>query len=232
MIGQNDTSSVTFGDSSPSRGSHSKAFLPGIHNSLFLRRAMTELVLLRHGKTAFNEKGVYCGSINPPLSPQGIAETKRTAKHFEALEPDAVYVSSSHRAVQTARIIAPRRPAIVQQTLREMDFGSFEGQSADEIAQRMPEAWQDYMNNPQSFTFPGGDNVARFLANAYEAVRQIAAQHDGQRVLIVTHKGVIIAALSYLLHGDFQHCFCYDIRPSGFARLRLFEDASVMTQLY
>ena len=193
---------------------------------------MTELILLRHGKTICNEKGLYCGSINPPLSPQGIAETKRIAKHFEAMEPDVVYVSGSHRAVQTARIIAPRRPAVVKQTLREMDFGRFEGLSADDIAQRMPEAWHNYMNDAQTFTFPDGDNVARFMQNAYEAVRQATAQHDGQRVLIVTHKGVIIAALSYLLHGDFQHCFCYDIRPSGFARLRVYEDTSVLTQLY
>ncbi len=193
---------------------------------------MTELVLLRHGKTICIEKGLYCGSINPPLSPQGVAETKRTARLFEAMEPDAVYVSESRRAVQTARIIAPRRPAVTNQALREMDFGRFEGLSADDIALRMPEAWQDYLNDPQTFTFPNGDNVARFLQNAYEAVRQTAAQHDGQRVLIVTHKGVIIAALSYLMHGDFQHCFCYDIRPSGFVRLRVYDDACILTQLY
>lgn len=193
---------------------------------------MTELVLLRHGKTSFNEKGLYCGSANPPLSPQGIAETKRTAKLFEALEPDAVYVSASHRAVQTARIIAPRRPAAVKQTLREMDFGSYEGFAADDIAQRMPEAWQRYLDDPLAFTFPGGDSVPRFMESAYEAVRQIAAQHEGQRVMIVTHKGVISAVLSYLLHGDFQRCFSYDIRPSGFARLRVFENTSVLTQLY
>ncbi len=193
---------------------------------------MTELILLRHGKTLCNEKGVYCGSSNPPLSPQGIAETKRAARLFEAIEPDIVYVSGSQRAVQTARIIVPRRPAVMQQTLREMDFGSFEGLHADEIAQRMPEAWQAYLSSPQTFEFPGGDSVPRFLEGAVKAVRQIAAQHDGQRVLVVTHKGVILAALSHLLHGDFQHCFCYDIRPSGFVRLRVFEDSSVMTQLY
>ena len=193
---------------------------------------MTELILLRHGKTEFNEKGVYCGSSNPPLSQQGIAETKRTAKRFEALEPDAVYVSGSHRAVQTARIIAPRRSAVVKPTLREMDFGDFEGLHADEIAQCMPQQWNDYLNAPQTFTFPGGDSVTRFLDGAYEAVRLIAAQHDGQRVLVVTHKGVILAALSQMLHGSFEHCFCYDIRPSGFVRLRVYDDSCVMTQLY
>ena len=193
---------------------------------------MTELILLRHGKTAFNEKGVYCGSSNPPLSPQGIAEAKRTARQLEALEPDAVYVSASHRAVQTARIIAPHRPAIIMQTLREIDFGEFEGYHADEIAQRMPKAWETYLNDPLGFTFPGGDCVQEFLESAYEAVRQIIDAHDAHRVLIVTHKGVMMAVLSLLLHGDYQHCFSYDVRPSGFARLRIYNDSSVLTQLF
>ena len=193
---------------------------------------MTELILLRHGKTAYNEKGVYCGSSNPLLSPQGIAETKRTAKHFEAIEPDAVYVSGSQRAVQTARIVTPRRSAVVMQTLREMDFGDFEGLCADDIERRMPQTWQAYLHDPLAFAFPGGDSVPRFLADASETVQELVSRHDDQRVLIVTHKGVITAALSHLLHGDFHHCFCYDIRPSGFVRLRVYDNSSIMTQLY
>jgi broad specificity phosphatase PhoE len=194
--------------------------------------SMTELILLRHGKTALNEKGVYCGSSDPSLSAQGIAETKRTARLIKAFAPDAAYASSSRRAVQTARIVSPHMPAIERQTLREMDFGDFEGLNADDIACRMPEMWQNYLSDPLAFAFPDGDSVPRYLQGAYEAVRQIIAQHDGQRVLIVTHKGVIMAALSSLLHGDFKHGFCYDIRPSGLVKLRIFENSSVLSQLY
>lgn len=192
---------------------------------------MTELILLRHGKTAHNEKRVYCGSGDPPLSARGIAETKRSAKLLKPFAPHGIYVSDKRRAVQTAHIVAPRGPFVTQSALREINFGAFEGLNADEIARRMPQQWREYMNDPFEFVFPDGDSVAGYLEGAYKAVWHIVSRHDGQRILIVTHKGVITAALSYLLHGDFKHMFHYDIRPSGYAKLDIYVDHSVLIQL-
>ncbi len=193
---------------------------------------MTELILLRHGKTALNEKKVYCGSSNPSLSAQGIKETKRTAELLNAFEPDCVYASEKQRALQSAQIVVPDMPVSAVSSLCELDFGEFEGLGADEISHRMPDEWQAYLDNPYGFRFPSGDSVSCFLQRSSEAVRQISKRHQGQRILIVTHKGVITAALSSYLHGNLKATFQYDVRPSGFARLKIFQDISVLTQLY
>ncbi len=192
---------------------------------------MTQIILLRHGKTELNEKKVYCGSSDPSLSVLGIEETQRTAKYLKAFAPDCVYVSEKRRAVQTAQIVAPHLRAVRVSGLCEMDFGRFEGLGADDIAGRMPEEWQAYMNDPYGFCFPEGDSVPGFLRRSSETVRQIVHRHQGQQVLIVTHKGVIMAALSHYLHGDLKHTFQYDVRPSGFASLSIFEDSCILTQL-
>ncbi len=193
---------------------------------------MTQLILLRHGKTKLNEKKVYCGSSDPALSALGMKETEHTAKHLKAFVPDCVYTSERQRALKTAQIVAPNMPVTTVPALCELDFGDFEGLDADEISRRMPDEWQAYLNDPHGYCFPNGDSVPGFLKLSSEAVTQIVKRHQGQRILIVTHKGVIMAALSYYLHGDISHTFHYDIRPSGFAKLNIFNDFGILTQLY
>ncbi len=193
---------------------------------------MTQLILLRHGKTELNEKKVYCGSSDPALSVQGIIETERTANCLIAYTPDCLYTSERQRALKTAQIVMPNMPVTTVPALCELDFGDFEGLDANDIARRMPDEWQVYLGDPYGYCFPNGDCVSDFLKRSSEAVRQIVKRHQGQRILIVTHKGVITAALSYYLHGDLSHTFHYDIRPSGFAKLNISDDFCVLTQLY
>ncbi len=175
---------------------------------------------------------MYCGSGDPPLSQKGVEETKRIAAHIRTFAPDDVYSSDRRRAVQTARIVVPRHEVKTSAALREMDFGCFEGLCADEIERHMPQKWREYIEEPLSFAFPDGDSVPRFMAAAFGAVLDIVKRHSGRRVLIVTHKGVIMAALSYLLHGDGSHALHYDVRPSGYAKLDIYDGFAVLTRLY
>jgi broad specificity phosphatase PhoE len=192
---------------------------------------VTELVLVRHGETQANLAGVYCGRLDPPLAASGFAAAEETAARLGALTPGRVLCSAALRARQTAAIVAPGAAAVVLPSLREMDFGAFEGLAADDISQRMPQAWQAYMADYRRFTFPGGDNVNDYLTKAAETINAIVREPDDGSVLIVSHKGFILSALSALLHGDSDHIFCYDIRPAGYARLAFVGGAPVLKQL-
>lgn len=176
-----------------------------------------------------NEAHIYCGRLDPPLSPQGEAEVRLTALSL-GYEFDRVVVSESLRARQTASIICPGiKPEIVS-ALNEISFGDFEGLNADEIAQRMPQHWARYLEDPLHFWFPGGDNAGEYLMHASD-MAQTLAQSEG-RVLVISHKGFITAALSTLLQGDASCMFCYDIRPAGFVRLSVTGGCAVLTQLF
>ncbi len=191
---------------------------------------MTELILMRHGRTTL-ANGVYCGSSDPALSHEGINETNSAIKHIAAMAPAYVYTSDMRRALQTAKLVAPQMEPIILPSLREMDFGDFEGLHAGDIQRLMPKAWQSYMDDYKSFVFPNGEAVVDFLQRAVTAVTDIAASHTGERTLIVTHKGVIMAVLSHYLHGDTAHAFCYDIRPAGWAKLFITNGFATLTQL-
>ncbi len=192
---------------------------------------MTELILVRHGKTQANMDGLYCGRLDLPLAEQGLGEVRATALALSAFSPHRVYCSNALRARQTADIIAPGADIVVLPSLCELDFGMFEGLGADDIQSRMPDAWRSYMDDYMGYTFPGGDNVRRYLTKASESINGIIREAQNSRVLVVSHKGFILSVLSWLLHGDIEHIFSYDIRPAGFARLSLGDGFAVLRQL-
>ncbi len=175
---------------------------------------------MRHGHTGANEAHTFCGRLDPPLSPQGEAAARDAAKAAGG-EFTRVFASGALRARQTAQIVCPKMQAEVLPGLREIDFGRFEGLDADQIAQRMPMPWAGYLDDPMHFVFPGGDDAWEYLKGAEETALALAKREG--RILAVSHKGFITAALSVLLHGDVSHMFRYDIRPAGFARLRIGE---------
>lgn len=185
---------------------------------------------MRHGQTAANESRIFCGRLNPPLSPQGEAGVRAAAQALGA-SFDQVLISNMLRAQQTARIVCPEVQLEVAGALREIDFGDFEGLTAEQIERRMPEPWARYIADPQSFIFPGGDDAAQYIHDAAQTALSIA-QGNYNRVLVVSHKGWIAAALSALLHGSVSHMFHYDIRPAGFAKLRVTDGFAVLQQLY
>lgn len=189
----------------------------------------TELILMRHGHTAANETRIFCGRLDPPLSPQGEAEGRRTARVL-GTGFNRVLASDTLRVRQTAHIVCPDLQPEILPALREIDFGDFEGLTADEIACRMPDAWARYISDPLRFAFPGGDDAGRYLREAVRTALFIAKGSES-RVLVVTHKGFITAALSALLHGDASRMLRYDVRPAGYAALRVTDGFAVLTHL-
>ena len=192
---------------------------------------VSELILVRHGATEANQSGRYCGRLDPPLTEAGLAAVRETARQLIAFRPKRVYCSESLRTRQTAAVIAPGTELIFLPSLREIDFGAFEGLSADDIQRRMPELWRSYIENYRHFTFPDGDNVEKYLTKSAETIKAIVEESNHKDILIVSHKGFILSAISYLLHGDSDHIFCYDIRPAGYAKVAFTGGIPVLKQL-
>jgi len=183
---------------------------------------------MRHGQTAANEAHIFCGRLDPPLSPRGEAQVRRAAQALQG-PFDRVLISPALRTRQTAKIVCPDVEPEVLPELRELDFGDFEGLTADEIRDRMPEAWANYMNIPLHFIFPNGDDTVLYLREAERTIQRIALGEG--RVLIVSHRGFTTAALSTLLHGDASRKFSYSIAPAGVAELEVSEGFALLKQL-
>ena len=155
---------------------------------------MTELVLVRHGVTAWNRALRFQGHIDIPLDDEGHRQAERAARRL-AQEPfSAVYASTLGRARQTAEPIAQalRLPLRTDAGLRERHYGAFEGLDHDALQRDHPEAYARWRAREPDFALPGGGEALRdFHARIEAALLRLAQAHPGERVVAVTHGGVL-----------------------------------------
>ena len=168
------------------------------------------IVLLRHGKTAYNEQRRYQGAADVPLSQAGKAALQKAD-----FEPETVYVTPLVRTAQTARILFPGARQIVAPELREMDFGDFEGRTYDEM--KDDAAYCAWLDSGCESACPNGESKAAFCERvccAFEKLANDALARGEERLVIVAHGGTQMAALSRFAepHRDY---YSWNAPPAG-----------------
>jgi broad specificity phosphatase PhoE len=167
------------------------------------------LVLVRHGETVGHSSIRYYGRTDVALSDLGRRQM-RAAREWLAARDGAsgfapVFTSPLVRATEAARIIAGRDvPAIAIEEFAEVDFGLFEGLTAEEIAARYTEEFRRWHANrvAPDFVYPDGESRVEFIARvARGTARMLASWQDtraGSNALVVAHRGVICAVVRQL----------------------------------
>jgi len=176
----------------------------------------TRIVLVRHGEPDEHVRGRCYGRLDPGLSPLG-REQMRHAWRLLRDEPlAAVYSSPSRRAVESTSLRAADDPAVtVDERLREIDFGEFEGLSYDDIATRFPRQYEEWMARPTEVVFPGGESFGAMSARVLDAIGHIRRTHRGGTVVTVSHGGVNRIALAAALDLDPRRIFRLDQTHAG-----------------
>jgi broad specificity phosphatase PhoE len=136
---------------------------------------VTTLLLIRHGETDWNAEGRLQGHTDRPLNDFGRRQAGALAERLAGDGITAVYSSDLARALETAEILAARLelPVVTNPDLRERNWGSWEGLTGTE---------RDRVEYVGESTDAHGERMVR-------AVRRIAEQHPGERVVVVTHGG-------------------------------------------
>ncbi len=166
---------------------------------------MTTLILVRHGETTANVTGIWQGSQDAPLTERGEAQVRATALYFgewaKTRRFDALHVSPLPRAQSTAAGIAAATglAPIIDPGLAEFHLGDWEGRSFVDLRDS-EDLWGRWKTDPR-FAPPNGESPYTFYLRAVAALSEIAAQHPGETVIIVTHGGLIANVLSGWL-GD------------------------------
>ncbi len=169
-----------------------------------MQNGATILTLVRHGETAANLDGVWHGSIDTQLTERGRTQAERVAAHLACTRADAsaLYASPLSRARHTAEPIAARLGLAlrIEADLREYHLGEWEGVTYRELATRH-RLFERMQADPD--WQPGGGESPRGVAERLGGrLRAIAAQHPGERVIVVTHGGALALALGLLLDRD------------------------------
>lgn len=158
---------------------------------------MTELLLIRHAQTDHNLQRRYQGHTDTPLNPLGQEQTRRLAARLAGETVEAVYSSDLARAHQTADILAARLtlPIYPLRGLREIDVGEAAGMTRKSLRERYPDLFGPHWTEAR---FPRGESHSELSQRVTGTVRDIAAAHPRQKVVVVTHGGAIRALLAAL----------------------------------
>lgn len=160
------------------------------------------MILIRHGKTDYGAARRYCGFSDPPLNDEGVRQSRQLAARLKDLRIDQVYSSDLTRARQTARILFAHDSVEQTADLREMNFGLFEGLTYEQIMEKYPVLYRDWVANPEQIKPPHGERLGDLSKRVKERVSAILSRHDGRTVAVVTHGGPIRMVLCDALQLD------------------------------
>ena len=181
------------------------------------RPAPTRLFLIRHGQSTWNREHRIQGQLDPPLSSEGRAQAALLARRLAGRTFAGHYASDLKRAFETAEAIGRvvQLPPQAEPSLREIYLGEWEGLRTDEIAERYPEAWARWVEEPDWDVVPGGEREADFEARVASEIDELFARHEHGDVLVVTHGGVIQVALHRIVGQPSRGLFPFRIQNAS-----------------
>ena len=161
--------------------------------------------VIRHGRTAANDKGIYIGRTDYPLSDKGAAELAGKTDEFVYPKVARVYSSPLRRCIETAEILFPEVQLQTVENLMEMDLGKFDGKSADELVDK-PE-FKEWLKGGADCRPPEGESVQEVQLRIYKALREVILdmmQEDLLHCAMITHSGIIVHMLAGLACRKFR----------------------------
>ncbi len=151
-----------------------------------------QLVIMRHGQTDYNIDHRYAGVWDIPLNDTGRAQAKAAGVIQNV---SLVYTSHLNRAQETASLCFPNAQQLVRPDLSEMDFGAFQGRTANEMENDAAyRAWVDAWCVPSC---PQGESREHYIARVTRAVEEAVLEQrsaNAKTTIIVAHGGTIMAA--------------------------------------
>jgi broad specificity phosphatase PhoE len=120
---------------------------------------------------------------------------------------DSIYSSPLSRATETAQAVAVSKglSVIPDAAFIDMDYGEWQGLPLEGVKVKYPDLYRLWLDRPQEVTFPGGENLSRVRARAWERYGRVAQGNPGKTVLVVSHRVVTKVLICAALGLDDSH---------------------------
>lgn len=155
--------------------------------TLEFKNPVTTLCLVRHGESVWNAEGRIQGQLDSSLSALGKNQAELVAQRLKNESWEALYSSDLSRARETAEVIKKNMPGFeihMDPLLRERSFGKAEGLVREEVTARYP----DFPDNTSEIGMETPEELRERAVKVFTGIRDA---HLGERVIIVTHGGLI-----------------------------------------
>lgn len=176
-----------------------------------------DLFLIRHLPTESTKKAAFYGATDLGLSKEAIkygpafSNKQRSDYGF--------YTSPLKRCKMSAEIFFPNEAVKSLVNAKEVDFGKWEGMTFEEIAVQDPELVDQWSNDPE-FSFPKGEKLRHFEERIIKLAEQL---HTHEKVVLITHGGVIRYLICYFLGLDFNKSLLFNVDLATLTHLQIFD---------
>jgi broad specificity phosphatase PhoE len=172
-----------------------------------------KITLIRHSEVEEAYHKRYNGHIDIGLSRKGEVEAKALSKRFEDEHFDLIYCSDLLRAKETLQPFTQAKDAIYTPKLREKSWGRHEGKSFDEI---IAEGEIVYENFEQWIEALDGEDYKSYVQRIKEFFLEYLPSRKVDKVLVVTHAGVIRVLMAIVQDLSLEEAFCINVPYSGY----------------
>lgn len=192
---------------------------------------MAKLILVRHGKSEWNEKGLWTGWRDIPLAPKGFEEARATGEALKDIQFDRAYTSALIRAQQTLDEIlkATRQtpPITKNAALNERDYGDYTEKNKWDIAKALGEEEFQKIRRSWDYPPPNGESLKMVYERAvpYFESEILPQLKEGNNIIIAAHGNSLRALVKHLeniseeeianLEIGTGEAYVYDIDSNG-----------------
>ena len=174
---------------------------------------------LRHGEP--EGTSTYRGNgVDDPLSEKGWSQMWGAVGND--CPWDVIFSSPLSRCKTFAEALAEKHsiPVKVDNRLKEVGFGSWEGRERAEIQKNNADEYEAFYRDPVNHRPEGAELWGAFFQRVASVYDEVAKKHIGEHVLIVTHAGVIRAAMAHVLGISPEVAHRIQIANAGITRFR------------
>ncbi len=184
----------------------------------------TDLWLVRHAQSVHHQTEQLQWD-DVPLSEEGWRQVLCLAERFRSLPQVSALLSSPlKRAWDTAIAIgaALRLEPVALPSLSELCFGKAGGLTIPQFQERWPDLYRQWqVHEDLEFRWPGGESRREFNDRAVAAMTEVVEKHRGERLVVVSHTGILGCYLAHLFLHDSSRWRDFVVRPASVTRLEL-----------
>ncbi|MEJ5338083.1 MAG: phosphoserine phosphatase PspA [Aquificaceae bacterium] len=194
---------------------------------------MVKLYIIRHAESQWNPIGRYQGLLDPELSERGREQARRLGEHFKDVELHALYSSPLKRTLQTAQEIASVKGLEVVEERRviEIDHGNWSGLLVEEVQERYPEQFRQWLEEPHRVSFEGGESLQDVYSRVNSFMEYLKERHWGQNVAVVSHTVPIRCMYCGLLKVDLSKFWSFGCDNASYSLVHMEKDRNVIMRL-
>ncbi|MGL6106612.1 histidine phosphatase family protein [Romboutsia sp.] len=194
---------------------------------------MTRLILVRHALTTDNQDNRLSGHIDSSVSKEGKIQIDKLTNYLKNIEIDKIFSTTSSRTKDTVKNIASVKniEIIEKDTLKEINFGDFEGVTFEEIKNNNPEEFDKMVKEGYNYKYPGGESLIETYDRVAKEIDKIISENKDNNILVCSHGGTIRNIITHLISKSYEYHWNFRVDNASVSILEIQDGFTVINTM-